>query len=1298
VISNIDEIKGAIQITDILGDFLSLKARGTNFIACCPFHNEKTPSFIVNPSRGTFKCFGCGKSGDAIEFLRENEGMSYVEALQYIADRYKITVAQDGSVEVSEDDKRKEALFVVLKWAKEHFQSNLKKNKQAIAYIKERKHEKAVKLFEIGYAESGNDLLSSAAAVGFSTDLLAQAGLVKKNDNGHFYDAFSRRIIYPFFDRSGRVIGFTGRLLSGEDAKDRPKYLNSPTTELFKKDKVFYGIYQSKKQIIKRSETILVEGQTDLISLHLAGIGNVLAGSGTALSEDQVKIIRSMSGRLTYVYDNDPAGIAAAVKNIKIPLQLGLEVYILVLPTGEDPDSMVKKIGGEAMKAYIETNSINIVTFRVDLIKEEVAKDPLKKAHLVKDLTSQICLIPDEQFRDILLGEMIRLLELNRDDLLKHVKKQLPDPDKKQEKGFYGLDVSKAAIKEQDCVVILKDPKVVFARHVDGKENVIAIPDGPLRMDDIRELSTLTKNVMIENMDLVIDDEDKETPLATVGRMLAEKGLSVQVSVGHEEYPDSIDDFLDYYVKGLCYRLAISPDSKRSKLFVEMVAEFLSKLDNTIITIKTNDIAKKFGFTATAFGKILRPFTEKLKSIAIQQKEHFSIDDQQYVFDIAHLPDYVDQAFFQRYGFFPAQNKTAQKIFYVFRTLDNTLQKVGNFYLEPLFHIHDEDPAKNKRIVKLFHSELNKEEYFEFKSSDMIELALFKKFLWNKGPYMFNNGKQFHHEKILESIALELPKCKEFQYFGWQKEGEFFAFSNGIVADSAFTPVDELGLIRYKKETYYSPAFSVIYRDLSSDNDKYEYDRYLSYNPSCETSWGEWIKLMKDSYTYNDNGMWAILFTMLSAHRSMIFQIERYFTSLFFIGPTESGKSRIAESIRAPFMYGAPLFNLNSGTDAAFFTMLERFMDIPVIAEEYNDTQISDTKFQGLKAAIYDNEGKQKRKDATSKDIHISKINGSLIVLGQEAPERDDGALGNRVVLLPVPKKDDWTDQEVVIHRELKDREKAGLSNIAVEIINRRKVIQLHFAKYMYEYQKKVKEDIRKEGGSYQTRIINTVTLFIAMAKVWEDHVRELPMPFTFDQFYQVAKRQIIRQSEELSSTNRLSAFFNTVAMLYSKGQIVSGREFSIETESNVTVQISKSETDNIHWEGEYRRVLYLLVNDLIMEYQKFHGTESLKINSLRIFMKDHPAFIGQVKSHRFEWEYEEWAEDNFSGSVKKVISKGERNTSCIAFDYEKIAAMGIDLVKKKTDSFAEKIPASQDLFADQKKEVLLEPSVPDEF
>ena len=250
---------------------------------------------------------------------------------------------------------------------------------------------------------------------------------------------------------------------------------------------------------------------------------------------------------------------------------------------------------------------------------------------------------------------------------------------------------------------------------------------------------------------------------------------------------------------------------------------------------------------------------------------------------------------------------------------------------------------------------------------------------------------------------------------------------------------------------------------------------------------------------------------------------------------------------------------------------------------------------------------------------------------------------------------------------DLKDRQRDGLSNIAMEIINLRPIVTKYFAAYMRESQKQVKIDIEKEGGAYQTRLINTVSIFIALVKLMEVHVKDLPLPFTFDTFYEDAKRQILRQSEELSTSNRLSVFFNTISMLYAQGQIISGREFDISTESQVTITVSKTERTEVPMDGGSAPVLFLILNDTAHICQKMHNSESLKINALRMYLKDHPAYIGQVNSHRFIYQVESWEADPATGINRKIINKADRVTSCVALKYKLIEAMGIDLQRFKT-------------------------------
>jgi hypothetical protein len=431
---------------------------------------------------------------------------------------------------------------------------------------------------------------------------------------------------------------------------------------------------------------------------------------------------------------------------------------------------------------------------------------------------------------------------------------------------------------------------------------------------------------------------------------------------------------------------------------------------------------------------------------------------------------------------------------------------------------------------------------------------------------------------------------------------------------------------------------------------------------------------------------------ILSAFRSVIYPIDRLFTSLFFTGPTESGKTQIAISIRSLFMAPeAPLFNLNSGTDAAFFAMLERFRDIVIIFEEYNDWQISDVKFQGLKAAVYDGEGKTKRKDATSKDLDISKVNGVPILLGQERPERDDGSLGNRCVLKMVPKKSDWSEDEVSLFQELKRREKKGLSNILIDILRIRQVVAEHFAKQQRITFKELKSIFREKGITVENRITNTVSLFTAMVKVLEVHAPHLELPFTFDEFFKLAQEQIIEQSEAIISTNRVSGFFESIEVLMLREKVLAGRDFKIELsgETIIVMMNSKETIDKPVSKGT--KLLFLRINNIHSHYQDLKRNEALKMGNLMTYIKDHPAYIGHVKSTRFEWNEVHDSGDPMKDYASKKAFKASSNTSAVVFNYdvlknsvnidlEKFEGSSIILDENNTDPEPKKMPPELDI------------------
>lgn len=1269
----IDEIKSASAIESVVGEFVNLKKRGSNFLGLCPFHNERTPSFSVSPAKGIFKCFGCGKSGDSVKFIMEHEHYTYPEALRYLAGKYKINI--DESEEIVKAKSEKDKLYEVLEFAQKYFRENiLLPGNPGAVYAAERAINENL---SPGFApEAGKSLLDAARENGFSVDILLKAGLIAQNERGNFYNYFRYRLMLPFYDLSNRVCGFTGRSLKND--KRLPKYLNSPETDVFHKGNTVFAINQAKHAIIHDDECILVEGNIDVSTFHNRNLKNTVCSSGTALTTEQVRLIRRFSDNLTFVYDGDDAGRKAALKSIDIALKEGMNVWLVKLPDDEDPDKFAMLLTDQDIKEFIEQNRKDFVEYRFMIADQETLNDTQKRSELAGELVKTCTLVPDEITRNAYIHDIAKKFEISERNLKQSLKKQLPTADESiKYKGFFAFENATESIKENNKVVILGNNQEVLKSHLDDVCDVIGLPCDFVTDDEVKELGKLTKNVTIAILYKWEYITEEDNSLISLAYKFIENGFNVsvhteesRVSVGDDDVPfmEMVHvpiSYIDYFVRSqhkFVFDSGRNSDDRIKKLAVEKSAELLSKLDSTTITLKTKWVSDIFGLNQASFNKILKPYLDKKKNKTSLHNEDIIIDDTKYIFDIENLPPYVDKKFFYKYGFFPVENKQGKKIFYMFRDQNGVLVKVGNFYMEPLFQVWNLDAQKNKRVVRLNHAELGKSEYVEMPSGGMMDFAIFKKFLWNQGGYVFSRGKNFHHEIILESIALQFPKAYEFETFGWQSEN-FFAFANGIYANDVFTPVDDFGLVSHNANTYYSPAYSVIYKDQRNDNDKYKNDRYLVYKEKQETTWERWCQLMTEVYKHNQNGMWSVLFTIMAAHRSVIFHLERYFTAPFFIGPTESGKSRIAESICAPFMYGAPLFNLNSGTDAAFFTILERYRDVPVPLEEYNDYQISDIKFQGLKAAVYDSEGKTKRKDASSKELDVSAVNCAPIPLGQEAPERDDGSLGNRVVILHVPKNDNWTEDEIKVYQELKTAEKNGLTNIVIEILKRRPLIKQHFGKILRSTQKKLKEDLNASGSLYQTRVLNTVSLFVSMMKFWEEHSPELPLTFSFDSFYEIAKAKIISQSESITNTNRVSVFFETLGLLLNKEHngIQEDREFKIETCETVLIHSSKNEPKEKKLEGK-SKVIFLRMGLLHPLYREINKMEALKANALMMYLRDHPSYIGWVKSTRFTWnEVKEIPTP--SGFPEKHVVTASANTSAIALYYDKI---GVDLQKFK--------------------------------
>ncbi len=428
-----------VDIVDVISDFVSLKKSGQNYKALSPFNNEKTASFFVVPAKGLFKDFSSGKGGSAVTFVMEHEGMSYPEAIRYLAKKYGVEIKEDASTaEAQEKQSEREGLYILMNFAKDYYHHNLFHTDEGkgigLSYFRERGfNDRTIQKFELGYALEGwSNLMDEAIRKNYNKELLEKTGLVVKSEGDRVYDRFRGRVIFPVHNMTGKVIAFGARMMGKE--KNQPKYINSPETEIYHKSNVLYGLFQGKNAIRQHDTCFLVEGYTDVLSMHQADVENVVASSGTALTEEQIKLIRRFTENVTVLFDGDAAGIKAALRGIDLILKGGLNVRVVLLPDGEDPDSYSRKVGTTEFQKYLSTKTQGFISFKSGLFAREAGNDPIRKAESIKEIVSSIALIPDPVKRSVYLQETSQQLKIGESVLLVELNKLLMQERRRRER------------------------------------------------------------------------------------------------------------------------------------------------------------------------------------------------------------------------------------------------------------------------------------------------------------------------------------------------------------------------------------------------------------------------------------------------------------------------------------------------------------------------------------------------------------------------------------------------------------------------------------------------------------------------------------------------------------------------------------------------------------------------------------------------------------------------------------------------------------------------------------------------
>ena len=528
--STIARIIDTAQIEEVVGDFVTLKKRGASLIGLCPFHNEKTPSFYVSPSKGIYKCFGCGKAGNSINFVMEHEHFTYPEALEFLAKKYSIPIETTGNVvEEKAIELEKDSLYIINTFAEEHFIHNLFETDEGktigLTYFKERGlRENTIRKFKLGYSiNDSTDLLKAASQKGFKPDQLRKAGLITQHDSRDI-DFIRGRVMFTIHNLSGKVIAFAGRSIKQNDKG--PKYINSPETDIYKKSGTLYGLFYAKNEIRKLDECYLTEGYLDVITMHQAGIENSVASSGTSLTPDQVRLLKRYTKNITLLYDGDTAGIKAALRGVELILEEDLNVKIAVLPEGNDPDSYLQKHTADEFKEFIAANAKNVILFKADVLLKNATNDPVKKAEVIHDMAETVAKIPDPIKRSLFIHECSQLMGIEEQLLLSTVnalrrkkmqsetnvsaqeaRQMEPDTTPFHDQDKNTLKPSGDEVQERDIIRIL----INYGDKTIGNEGITIAAYLAKELEDVEFDNNLYQEILNENKTYVAENINKDS-------------------------------------------------------------------------------------------------------------------------------------------------------------------------------------------------------------------------------------------------------------------------------------------------------------------------------------------------------------------------------------------------------------------------------------------------------------------------------------------------------------------------------------------------------------------------------------------------------------------------------------------------------------------------------------------------------------------------------------------------------------------------------------------------------------------
>jgi DNA primase len=1249
-----NEIKTAIlekvNITDVIGEYVTLKKRGRTWLGLCPFHTEKTESFTVWPdngkSKGSYKCFGCGKSGDLFSFIQEHEGLSFWETLVMLANKHHIPIPQKETDEQREKRTEKEALRIATRWALDYLNSNLT-NKQGdgYKYLKQRGYTDAtIKEWNIGYSiNSWTDICEAAKKAQISIELLEKCGFVKKKEDGQYIDRLIDRVFFGITDMSGNPTGFTARITKPDPEKKWAKYINSENNGIFNKSLSVFGIAHARKGIQETGECIITEGTTDVISLWQAGVRNVVALLGTSHTGDQFKVIGKLTRNVMFLLDGDKAGIKAADKDITTAMANGFNVRITILPDGHDPDSFIrtfaaehKEKAAEKFTEYTDKFSKSIIDFKAELLLPDGDKQNLDKtSDAIKEIVKLLANIESNTKRELYIKNFAAKTGLGEREIKKEIASLKITFADEHKPGIYLLKEATEFIKESRQAIFYTDFTRGLREHLNtDKPNIIVIKGQP-STEKIQELRLVCEDLHLADGKIEIYDAQKrETETIILLKTLTAHMFNItlkeetdDVDVETGEVTENIYNFTDYYCLNLIKNLK-KHDSKGIQKAIEKMAELVSYHGDAEQSIKINYIKGWFKdyditFNVSDIRKVMQPY---LKTQKEHRKQEVTIE-----INNPHNLNHEQLQDLNHYGLFYKDNE----IWYSSNT--GGVKSKSNFVIYPIIHTESSNSNEARKIFKLIDT-FGHEKVIDITANELNVLVKFMVAIESKGNYKFE-GDLNNLKKLKSYLYDRTVYSYIIKDLGWQTEG-FWAWADGVqTIDKQFFPINEYGIVKLpikdKEKSFYIKPFSKLYSDDKNVFINERKFRHMTSDIKFKDWLNQFIKVYGDKAHISIAGFLTALFS------DYIFARLGNLPLINLFGPKGTGKTEQAKSILSLFGEKQNEINMRKVTPYAAAHSLRMFINAFVLFDEYKNN-ISFEWIEFMKA-IFNRQPRLRGTIQEGVDVMAIPVHSMVFMCGQEMPTADV-ALLSRCVFLSYHNPQ-HTEQEKNDYNKLKELDNIGKTHFVDDIICYRQIIETGYMDEFYKIEKEISNECEKNTDD---RVIRNYATLITTYKLLQD---VLGIEVKYEKLKEISVQCIKEQMSVMSSTNELGLFWSIFQNLIDRGILIRDANFKKKEEATETLEFvvnGKRVEETREMKNEEGRtgipLLYIRwigLYQLIAEAAKRSGQDILPENTLRFYLQNDKSFIG----------------------YKPTFTFGKNKNQALVFDYNKLCkAIGFEI------------------------------------